>query len=202
MKDLVCLVADKNIESAMAGLLARPRALGIRTLLYEIMVHPRRDPGVFHEGVSFLRALQGQYEHALLFLDTGWEGAPQNIQSELQENLARAGLETWARVIVIEPEIEVWVWSDSPHVEETLGWYGRTPRLREWLEQKGLWSASLPKPEDPKTALESVLYEVRRPRSSAIYRALAGKTSFERCQDGAFLRLRQTLREWFPYEDA
>lgn len=33
MKDLVCLVADKNIEAAMAGLLARPRALGIRTLL-------------------------------------------------------------------------------------------------------------------------------------------------------------------------
>ncbi len=198
MKDLMCLVADKNMEAAVDGLLARPDALGIRSILYEIVVHPRRDPGVFQEGVSFVRALRDQYRHAILFVDKAWEGAPQDIQRQLEERLTRTGLETWARVIVLEPELEAWVWSDSPHVGEVLGWSGRTPGLRQWLEQRGLWRQPLPKPQDPKAAVESVLYEVRRPRSSAIYRALAGKASFERCLDPAFLRFRQTVREWFP----
>jgi len=31
-----------------------------------------------------------------------------------------------------------------------------------------------------------------------LYEALAQKVSFQRCQDAAFLRLRETLVEWFP----
>ncbi|MGQ9576385.1 MAG: hypothetical protein ACUVUC_13810 [Thermoguttaceae bacterium] len=54
------------------------------------------------------------------------------------------------------------------------------------------------KPEPPKEAMKRALYEVRKPWSSALHHALAKKVSFKRCTDRAFLKLRHTLREWFP----
>ncbi|MGQ9859519.1 MAG: hypothetical protein ACUVS3_12650 [Thermodesulfobacteriota bacterium] len=70
MKDLVVLVPDKNTEAAMKALLEhRQHALGIRPITFDIFVHPRRDPGVYHEAEEFLRPLQSQYRYALvLFL--------------------------------------------------------------------------------------------------------------------------------------
>ena len=44
-KDLIILVADKNMEHTIKGLLARPPALGIRPLSFDIRVHPERDAG-------------------------------------------------------------------------------------------------------------------------------------------------------------
>jgi len=197
MNDLFCLVADKNMEAAMAELFKRHAALGIRRIAAEVVVHPRRDPGVFREGVEFVRPFQNKYQHGLLLLDAAWEGAPPDIQAQIDRALADAGLGGWARAIVIAPELEIWVWTDSPYVVEALGWAGRKPVLGDWLRQKGLWRASDPKPSDPKSAVESALYEVRKPRSSAIYRTLAKRVSLERCQDAAFLHLRKTLQEWF-----
>ena len=39
MNDLVVLVADKNLEYAVRGLLQRPRALDIRSVSHDIFVH-------------------------------------------------------------------------------------------------------------------------------------------------------------------
>jgi hypothetical protein len=197
MNDLICLVPDKNMEAAVSELLKRHAALKIRPLRAEVVVHPRRDPGVFREGVEFMRPLRDKYQHGLLLLDAAWEGAPPNAQAALDSELAEARLDDWARAIVIAPELEVWVWSDSPHVDEALGWSGRGPALRSWLTQNGLWEAEVPKPRDPKTAVECALWQVRKPRSSAIYRTLAQTVSVDRCQDSAFLRLRETLQNWF-----
>ena len=54
MKDLFCVVADKNMEAAVAGLFGRPEALGISRapLDVDVWVHPRRYPGLFREGVT------------------------------------------------------------------------------------------------------------------------------------------------------
>ncbi|MEJ5237357.1 MAG: hypothetical protein WHT82_03255 [Limisphaera sp.] len=197
MSDLVCLVADKDMEAALAALLQRPEAFKIRRISFEIIVHPKRDPGVFREGVDFLRGFQKRFHHGLLLLDARWDGAPTDPQQQLDRALEAASLESWARAVVLAPEPEVWVWSDSPHVAEVLGWSGRTPDLRSWLAQNGLWVAGTPKPQDPKRAMERALWEVRKPRSSALYRALAGIVSVKRCRDPAFLRLRDALQTWF-----
>lgn len=197
MKDLVCLVADKNMEAAITALLQRPEALGIRPIAFDPVVHPRRDPGVFREGVDILRGFQRAFRHGLLLLDAKWDGAPMDLQQRLDRTLKDASLELWARAIVIEPELEVWVWSDSPHVAEVLGWSGRSPDLRRWLEQNGLWDPGASKPRNPKQAMERALWEAGKPRSSALYRALARTVSVERCRDRAFLRLRDTLQTWF-----
>ena len=55
-------------------------------------------------------------------------------------------------------------------------------------------------PERPKEAFESVLRQMKRPRSSALYRRVGRTISLEKCTDPAFRRLRDRLRLWFPRE--
>ncbi|HEY4589423.1 MAG TPA: hypothetical protein VII86_09345, partial [Thermoanaerobaculia bacterium] len=100
--------------------------------------------------------------------------------------------------VVISPELESWVWSDSPHVERALGWDRGPAPLRSWLQEKGLLEAGAAKPAQPKEAVELALKTVRTPRSSSIYLELARSVSTDRCTDPAFLKLKRCLREWFP----
>ena len=200
--DLICLVADKNMEAAVSGLLTRPQALGIRPITEEILVHPRRDPGCFHQAAELLSGYRESADHALVILDHAWDGMPAasaaDVEHLLAEKLQSAGMAGWAIPVVIEPELEAWVFSDSPQVATTLGWTGHRPGLRPALESRGLWEMEVSKPADPKAALEWALREVKKPRSSSIYRELAGRVSTMRCQDRSFLRLRNQLRDWFP----
>lgn len=196
MKDLFCLVADNNMVAAMDELLNRHVALGIRRITFDVRAHPRRDIGVFRDGIEFVRPLQNQYQHGLLLLDAAWDGAPPDIHEQLNRKLADASLDNWARAIVIAPELEVWVWSDSPHVAEVLGWSSLSD-LRSRLRQNGLRDNRKPKPQDRKTAMERALEHVRQPRSSVIYRRLAKRVSVRRCKDPAFVCLQKTLLEWF-----
>ena len=48
-KDLVILAADKDLEHALQGLLARPRALDIRPIAFDVFVHPRHDAACARE---------------------------------------------------------------------------------------------------------------------------------------------------------
>lgn len=58
-RDLVVLVADKNIEAVIVGLLGRPQSLGIRAISFDVFVHPRRDPGCLTGADDFLRSFYG-----------------------------------------------------------------------------------------------------------------------------------------------
>jgi hypothetical protein len=202
MIDLVCLVADKNMEAALQAMLARPEALGIRNLRTEILRHPGKDPGCFNEAAQMLRGYRESAQHALVLMDLAWDGAPadtgEGLERLLGEALVRELGPDWAQPVVIDPELEVWVFADSPHVAQALGWADRAPDLRAALRARELWSDGMPKPSDPKAAVEWALREVRKPRSSAIYREIAQRVTLTRCQDRAFLRLRQLLGQWFP----
>jgi len=202
MSDLICLVADKNMEAVMEGLFARPQALNIHTIGYDVVVHPRRDPGCFHEAAEILKTYHSSHAHALALLDQAWQGAPASTGLELEEMLRerfrRTGLYGWAEVVVIDPELEIWVFGDSPWVDRCLGWSGRNMPLRAWLRSEQLWPVAAQKPTVPKVAVERSLRELRRPRSSSIYRDLASNVSLDRCTDAAFLRLRALLQMWFP----
>jgi len=92
-----------------------------------------------------------------------------------------AGWRERAAAIVVDPEIDAWVWSDSPRVEAVLGWTGRDPDLRSWLRDHELLDPSSPKPGRPKEAVEKALQLVRKPRSSALYRQLAREVGLARC---------------------
>jgi len=199
MTRLACVVADKNIEAAVSALLeSRRPALGLPAFSLEIVVHPRRDPGCYHEGPDFLKGLMGtDNRQGLLVFDQAWKGNPHatavDTETAVRERFEPLGIAGRAEVVVIEPEIEAWVWSSSPHVGQVLGWDGNHTTLRSWLAEQGLWPDKAPKPPDPKAAVEAVLSKQRIPRSSAIYRNLARRVSLEGCQDAAFLRFRECL---------
>jgi hypothetical protein len=200
MKGLVVLCADKKIEATIGALLQRAGSLKIRPVEFEIKVHPQRDPGCYHQAAAFLRPLRASFEHALVVFDKAWEGAPSQDAAELTGRVQEALAADWGDagdVVVIDPELEVWVWSDSPHVETILGWKGRKPALREWLIDEGLWGGGSPKPENPKTAVERAVREVRARWTAAVCKRLAETVSVERCTDSSFGRLKGLLSKWF-----
>lgn len=200
--DLIALVADSNMENALRGLLNRHQALGIRPITYDVFWHDKRDPGCWTDAHNYLRLYTRQYRYALVMFDHEGSGQEPRRAADLQEELeSRLEVNGWAggraRVIVLEPELEIWVWSDSPQVDSCLGWQTRQPDLRTWLRQRNLLAPDAFKPADPKKALEVALREVKTPRSSAIYRQLAEQVSFRGCVDPCFNRFRTILTEWF-----
>jgi hypothetical protein len=200
-KDLLILVADSCMENAVAGLLARRRALQIRSIDYDIDVHPHRDPGCLNKADVFLRPFSESYDHAIVMLDHDGcgreEDSPEEIENDVTEQLRGTGWGDRARTLVLAPELEVWVWSDSPEVDRCLGWSGRLPDLRQWLAQKGLWREDREKPADPKPAMKAALREAGKAFSASIFRELARKVSVNRCTDRTFLRFKNILQEWF-----
>ena len=110
---------------------------------------------------------------------------------------------------MIDPEVEVWVWSDSPEVARVLGWGSDFRALRAWLTSRRLW---LPrrrrKPQDPKNddakgdgSGEEPSRKARR--SSSKFHDLATTVDFSGCSDPAFVELTRTLRDaWFPLDEA
>jgi hypothetical protein len=199
MKDLVLLMADKNAHFALKGALGRPEALGIRPIEFEFRVHPGRDGGTRRTGPEMLALEQRRFKHALLVLD--FEGCGTDLpnatalEAQLDGRLSTHWKEA-AKSIVIEPELDVWVWGADNAVEAVIEWPAGK-RVREWLREQGFTFEATEKPTRPKEALEAALRIPGLPRSSALYQAIAEKISLRRCGDEAFIRLRKQLLAWF-----
>lgn len=206
MRDLIFLVADKNIECGVRGLLSRPEALGVRSIDAQIVVHVRRDPGCVHEAHDFLRPFVNEYRHALVMFDLQGSGREalrrHGLGDEVRRRLAASGWDDPADVIVLDPELEVWVFSTSLHVERCLGWHETRGSLRGWLRGQNLWPEGRVKPEKPRETLERVLQHLSRPRSSSLYECLGRRVSVRGCTDPAFVKFTSTLSIWFPADQA
>jgi len=199
--DLVVLVADVNMEFLFRGLLVREKSLRIRRINAAVFRHPRKDPGCLSFGYDFLRPYVNKFAHGLIVFDREGCGVETLSREELEDRVERllvqSGWNDRAKAVVIDPELENWIWSKSPCVDRALGWSGRIPELRTWLVSEGLLAAGEAKPRRPKEALESALRLVREPRSSATYRAIAERATMRGCSDPAFLKLVSVLRGWF-----
>jgi len=120
------------------------------------------------------------------------------IEEEVERRLSINGWDERCAAIVIDPELEAWVWSDSSEVDKVFGWNNRKPPLREWLKSNTpYWSRERLKPERPKEALRSAMKEVRQPFSSRLFADLAQTVSLERCIDPSFNKLKIILKTWF-----
>ena len=206
--DLIVLVADNDMEWTMRTLLEkRTDALGIRPLRVEVRRHLGRDPGVFKDAHNFLRLYLRRARHALVLLD--WEGsggehrlAVQEMEADLERRLKQNGWtdaegQPRAVAIALDPELEVWVWSRSPHVSEILG--VTQAELEQILE--GFPATPTGKPQRPKEALLAALRRSGRPRSARIFQELAERVSLL-AHERAFDKLRSTLQAWFALEEA
>lgn len=200
--ELVVVAADLDIEQAVKGLLARPQALRIRPVRSQLV----RDTMAGHDGGTFKRAhsvlvpfSSDPMCRALVLFDRAWDGAPSSDPKRLAEEVEQRLAPMWgarARCVVLDPEIEAWVFSDSPHVDRILGF--AEGQLRSWLRDQGLWPAGQPKPGDPKTAMLQALRSSRIKRSAALFHDLASKVGLERCIDPGFRTFVEVLRAWFP----
>ena len=204
LKELIVLVPDSQLAAAMEGILSRAKALAIREFKPRIVVHPSRDPGCLNDSHEFLRPFIRLYGHALVIFDHHGCGREkktrEDLEIEVEARLRTSGWAERARAIVIDPELEAWVWSDSPHVPKILGWEsgsGASEDLRQFLSRRRFLVKGQAKPTRPKEAMEEILRVKKKPRSSAIYRQLAQIVSLDRCQDSSFLKLRGTLSAWF-----
>ncbi len=203
MKNLVVLVADKNTQFALQGLFSRSQSLGIRDISQsnDIFVHPQRDPGCYNQCVSFLRSFKGVYDYGLVVFDHEGSGqedkSREEIEFELEQELIQSGWNDRIAVVVLEPELESWIWSDSPHVEKILGWEEQPISLKEWLIDQKFLEPEQVKPSRPKEAMDEAIRQVNKAHSSAIFLQIAEKVSLNRCQDKSFLKLKKILHSWF-----
>lgn len=203
MKDLYVLVADKDMEFLLKGLLPRmPKVYNLREFSFAIEVHSLHDAGCramtpydFSD-----KAYQGRY--ALLLFD--YEGSGANVPhaklvQEMEDKLQLIKENGWFEdmaVVVIEPELENWVWVNSPHLATAIDW-DSIDDLHQWLDKEGLKPLHQPKPNRPKEAFEQALFKSKMPRSSSIYKEIAEKASFKKCIDANFHKLRDMLIRWF-----
>lgn len=200
MIDLVCLVADKNMEAVVDALLERHQSLGTRAIAKQVVVHPHRDSGCYHDPVPYLRAYRRDARHGLVLFDRAWSAPAKpttDLEADVAAKLQQFGAD-WARCVVIDPELEIWLFRRSPVLDDALGWRELEPGLGHQLDVNNLWPAGADKPADPKAAIEWALARAKKPRSSSIYRNIAEKLGMHGCKDTSFNRLTQTLQAWFP----
>ena len=123
--DLVVLVADKDLEEAVQALLPRTDDLKLRSFRFEVRRHPNRDGGCRTGAANFLRPFLQRYLRSLVLFDRdgcGSSGSRAAIQHEVDADLSRNGWANRAKAIVIEPELEAWVWGDLVQTSRILGW--------------------------------------------------------------------------------
>jgi hypothetical protein len=203
MKDLVVVVPDSNTEQTLYGLLERHKALQIRRIEYRILVHPERDPGVLQRGASLLAEIDAlnAFRYALLIFDREGCGREMLTSSELeqqvQQQLDASGWQGRSAVVVIDPELESWVFSTSPHVVDVFAG-GDAEVFQRVVES--FPKTPLGKPQKPKEAVEKLLRQKAIVRSSALYKELASRVSLKGCIDPTFQRLCAILRSWFPQD--
>lgn len=205
-KDLVILVPDADIKTVVCTLLEHRRpSLGIRKVDFHPILHLESDGGVRKKAHDSLRSYVGHCHNAIVLFDyrgCGEEGEKdaEEIEAGVMSNLTRSG---WnhdnALVVVIVPELEAWVWSNSPWVAKAVGWQGGDTRhLKSYVKRMGFQFDPLGKPVEPKEALEHVLRKCRISRSASIYGEIARKVSLRDCGDRSFSRLKNFLGQKFP----
>ena len=211
MRPLLFVVADKNMEYVLRGFFERngwDRAVPCEPFEFDaardiLVAVGQNDPGLYKRANDLLRPFHGKYERVVVMIDAEWNGSPgaEEIRAEIEAHIVSAG---WAAkdglALVLEPEIDVWLWSNSPHVATAMGWKN-WDELRSSLKNNGWLMEAGIKPERPKEAAEWALRQRQKPRSSTLYWKIANVVSVSRCKDPTLNALLNALRRWFPQEE-
>jgi hypothetical protein len=199
------------MQYALKGLFERQGfhlSIGCRPFAFDLAIDSQKaayhDPDIHINAARYAGPIQATHRHLVVMVDNDFDSSPGKvaIRDKISDDLIQSGWQEDAfAVIVIDPELEVWLWQESPHVDEALAFDpGRfdAPSLRAWLEDQKLWRPGEEKPHDPKKAFIQTLRRSSRPLSSTIFEKLAHNVSLRRCTDPAFNALCESLRRWFP----
>jgi hypothetical protein len=201
MKDLIVLADDKSMKLVMEALLGRAVHLRLRAISFDAVAHPENDPGIRLRAHNFLRSQLRNYGYAIAICDRSGSGrenlSREKIEERIEAGLQANGWENRAIAIVIDPELENWMWGDWNVSSEALRWVD-AHGLREWLIEQDLLSSGRAKPKDPKRALKCAAKCSGKRWSSSIHQQIAAQARIDGCTDPAFLKLRSNLQNWFP----
>lgn len=210
MRDCVFFVADKTMRETFLGFLGREdRNAQLQCGDFDFdpnedlfFAAGQNDPGLWTRADELLRPFQHTHHKAVVVLDCDWEGSPgqEAILLRISQQMQDSGWEQKRfAVIAIDPELEAWIWQDSPVVDDELRHPGPS-RLRLSLAQRGLWPADQSKPSNPKGVFLQVQEENRVKKSSAVFKRIAASVPVGARTDSEFQRLCAQLRAWFPAE--
>jgi hypothetical protein len=203
MKDLIVVVADGYQEKVLEALLERiPISSRTVAFSFDIIKHPEHDSGCYNNSHELLRSSISQYRFALVIFDFEGTGVEhftvEKIENDVHLKLDRNGWESRNIVIVINPELENWMWIDNQNVEDAIGW-DKTESLYDWARNSELIPPEGYKPLRPKESMERALKICETSKSTSIYKKIATNASYRRCVDPALLKLVQQLQIWFPH---
>lgn len=207
-RDVVFYVADGTMEAVFQKFLGKGAfegRLGCKSFSYDIARDPRSTDGGLHRRAHLLlEGYKNTHEKVVVVLDQqfGGELPAEQVRQDIEANLEKSGWATGSyAVIVIDPELEVWLWQDNGHVEHAVGYKGQK-RLREHLADIGEWPNDQAKPSDPKASIQKLIKSNRAGPPMVVYSNIASNVSAKRCVDGAFQSMVDQLGGWFPKEHA
>lgn len=212
MRDCVFFVADKTMRETFLGFLGREdrdQQLGCGPFEFDpnedlFFAAGQNDPGLWTRADELLRPFLISHHKAVVVLDCDWDGSPGQaaILARITRQLTDSGWDADRVVVIaIDPELEEWIWQDSPVLERELRHTGPTS-LRSSLAKRGLWPVDRNKPPSPKQVLLQLQTENRVKKSSAVFKRIAAAVPIAACADPEFQRLKSQLRAWFPPEVA
>lgn len=210
MRELIILVADGTMEAVFHAFFGRERwdlTLGCGPFdlwpqedIFHDTLHT--DGGVHKRAHELLRPYLNTHNRALVVIDQqfGGDRPADEVRREILDRLEKNGWRGRCEIVVIDPELEVWLWQDKPQVSQALNFSG--PSLRAHLKETGEWPEDTVKPLDPKASLQTLIKPHRALKTKVVYSRIAKSVSVAGCTDQAFGRLASALRTWFPEEGA
>jgi hypothetical protein len=213
MRDVIFHLADGNMEKGLKAFFARDDwdfVLGCERFEIDPLsendffrVGGDTDGGIWKHAADNLRPFRAKYEHAVVILDADF--APNPGADVLRQDISAAMLRSgWPTerflVVIIEPELEAWLWAPNLNVAQAFG-FGDFERLRAALERENVWNRGEAKPHDLKAARNFAAKQGGKKTGGPIFKAVfstISQAACERCEERGFICLRNALQEWFP----
>lgn len=203
MTDLLLVTADQDAEFTVKALLKRHlKQFGIGDFTWEVIRNIGRDSGCRTDSVELLRDQIKRYRYTIVLFDFEGCEPPNNASKEavaakVEQDLSRNGWQDRCRAILIDPELENWIWTRHDRMARSIGWKGKDD-LYTWLEGKGLIGANGVKPPRPKESFAAAIDVTNIELSASLFEEIAEGAPLGSCTDPAFKALVEQLAEWFP----
>ena len=213
MRDVIFHLADEHMEKGLKAFFERDDwhfAVGCRRFeidplnendLFRVPGHT--DGGIWKHAGNNLRLFRDKYQRAVIILDADFKPHPgaDVLRRDISAAMIQSGLKTEQfAVIVIEPELEAWLWSPNLNVALAFG-HKDFDQLRGALERERLWNPGEPKPTDLKRARDRAARLGGKKTGGQIFKGVFSKISSracERCVEPGFVAMRAALQDWFP----
>ena len=209
MKDLFVQAADMDAKMFIYSILQKHKAIGIRPITFDIEAHPLHDSGMVKSGAELSRLKKGKYTKIILIWDHEGSGREHKYQAREIEVQIRQKLDviTWSNdndAIALVPELETWLWHCKQAIAShySLDIQSLDRLIEVAARQLGMASdrAMYVKPKELfELLVRDGIGRTISPKDFQMIGQYAGIHNLEASK--TFLKLRTTLRSWFPVEE-